>query len=164
MSSAKHDCAKSDKGPPCCAYDTQSRRQTCSYTAVTEQPIETPFQPTALRRFIDEFSVADRVWAVASNFHFAITEVRLPLRHGRIWRGREILAPEFLKRLFWSPNPLPSFHRSSYCVPSFNLSIATQEDDPPCRPSAQARASKLMMKMCQQRALSRQILLLQYIS
>ena len=100
MSSAKHDCAKSDKGPPCCAYDTQSRRQTCSYTAVTEQPIETPFQPTALRRFIDEFSVADRVWAVASNFHFAITEVILPLPHGRIWRGREILAPEFLKRLF----------------------------------------------------------------
>ena len=80
------------------------------------------------------------------------------------WRGREIFAPESLMRLFWSPNPLPSFHRSSYCVPSFNLSIATQEDDPPCRPSAQARASKLMMKMCQQRALSRQILLLQYIS
>ena len=90
--------------------------------------------------------------------------MRSPLRHGRIWRGREILAPEFLMRLFWSPNPLPSFHRSSYCVPSFNLSIATQEDDPPCRPSAQARASKLMMKMCQQRrALSCQILLLQYV-
>ena len=122
MSSAKHDCAKSDKGPPCCAYDTQSRRQTCSYTAVTERNIETPFQPTALRRVIDEFSVADRVWAVASNFHFAITEVRLPLRHGRIWRGREILAPEFLMRLFWSPNPLPSIVRLIVFLPSISQS------------------------------------------
>ena len=95
-------------------------------------------------------------WKVASNFLHAITEVRSPLRRGRIWRGRETLAPEFLVRLFWSPNPLPS--NVSLC--SLNLSIATQEDDPPCRPSVRTRASEPMMKMCQQRALSCQILLL----